>query len=102
MADRPRDRGSWPAAKREVRGYSLVYVQQTIVNDGALALSRDFSLADIPLIVEPNLTALTATQVDELLRNCATALKQVEYVQALASTLPPDYKEVLGETSTTR
>jgi hypothetical protein len=78
-----------------VKAYDGVYSQQELVNRAALELSRDMTKAEIPLTVEPNLNALSPALIDELIRSCAANLNQIQYVQTLATSVMPNYKDAL-------
>ncbi len=79
----------------QIQGYSSVYGQQALVNSAGIALSRQITEAAIPLRVEPTLAALSRSQIDELLRSCASAINQIDYTQSVAATLDPTYNKAL-------
>ena len=78
-----------------VQDFDGVYSQQELVDSAALQLSRDMTRAEIPLAIEPDLNALSLSLIDELIRDCAMNLNQIEYVQTLAAPLMPSYKDAL-------
>jgi hypothetical protein len=80
-----------------VQRYDAVYSQQDLVDKAALELTRDMTKATIPLMVEPDLNALTPAQIDELIRTCAANLNQISYVQTLSESVLPSYKETLDK-----
>jgi hypothetical protein len=80
----------------DVQGYDEVYGQQALVNDAGIELTHSLTKASIPLNIEPDLNALSPALVDELIRNCATSLDQIDYVETLAKSLDAQYQETLG------
>jgi hypothetical protein len=80
-----------------VQQYDGVYSQQDLVDQAALELTHDMTKATIPLTVEPDLNALTAAQIDELIRTCAANLNQISYVQTLSTSVLPSYKQALDK-----
>ena len=80
-----------------VGDFDSVYSQQKLVDDAAIQLSRDMTRAEIPLAIEPDLNALTPSLIDELIRDCAMNLNQIEYVRTLAAPLMPGYKDALAK-----
>jgi hypothetical protein len=78
-----------------VEDYDGIYSQQELVDQAALELTHDMTKSLIPLTVEPDLNALTPPQIDELIRDCAANLNQIQYVQILAQTVLPNYKHAL-------
>ena len=80
-----------------VQQYDSLYSQQQLVDRAALELTQSMNRALIPLTVEPDLNALTPAQIDELIRSCAANLNQIVYVQDLAGSVLPDYKQALAK-----
>jgi hypothetical protein len=79
----------------KVKGYDGIYSQQALVDQAALQLTHDITKSAIPLTVEPNLNALSPALIDELIRSCAANLNQIQYVQTLAASVMPNYKNAL-------
>ena len=79
----------------QIQGSSFVYGQQALVNSAGIAHSRQITEADIPLRFAPTLAALSPSQINELLRSCASAINQIDYTQSVAATLDPMYKKAL-------
>lgn len=79
----------------QVQTYTDTYGQQSLSNEAGIALSHSITAAAIPLTVQPDLSQLTPAQIDELMRNCAAALNQIDYLGALNKSLDPEYEDVL-------
>jgi hypothetical protein len=80
---------------RQVEAYSITYGQQALVNEGGIALSRSITAAAIPLTVQPDLNALTPAQIDELIRNCAASLNQIDFLSGLIASLDRIFEDTL-------
>lgn len=80
-----------------VQQYDGLYAQQQLIDRAAIELTQSMTRASIPLTVEPDLNALTPAQIDELIRNCALNLNQITYIQVLAKSVLPNYKQALDE-----
>jgi hypothetical protein len=81
----------------QVQTFSQTYGQQTFVNEAGGAVDRAITDANLTLKVQPDLSALSPTQIDELIRGCAAAINQIEFTQAVINSLDPDYREVLAK-----
>lgn len=85
----------FPAA--ELHEDNNVYVQQTLVNDAGFKLVRDLTDATVPIRVQPDQTALTAAQIDELERSCAVSINQIQYIESLSRALARNYAQALND-----
>ncbi len=81
----------------QVQHYSVTYAQQSNVNQAGIALSHSITAAEIPLTVQPDLNSLTPAQIDELIRNCAASLNQIEFLSGVTASLDGFYQAVLRE-----
>jgi hypothetical protein len=79
----------------QVEAYSITYGQQSIVNEAGVALAHSITSAEIPLTVQPDLSTLTPAQIDELIRNCAASLNQIEFLDGVTASLDRIYQDVL-------
>ena len=80
---------------RQTEAYSIAYGQQSVVNEAGIALSHSITAAEIPLTVQPDLKALTPAQIDELIRNCAASLNQIDFLAGLTASLDRIYQDTL-------
>src|SRR6202453_2999126 len=76
---------------RQVEAYSIAYGQQSVVNEAGIALSHSITTAEIPLTLQPDLSELTPAQIDELIRNCAASLNQIDFLSGVTISLDRIY-----------
>jgi len=81
----------------DAHGYSLTYAQQAEVNAQAVVYINHHHAATIPLDINPDVSALTPAQIDEMIHGCATALSDIQYLEDLIKGLNVNYKGLLSE-----
>jgi len=79
----------------QVEAYSITYGQQSVVDEAGVALSHSITAAAVPLTVQPDPNALTPAQIDELIRNCAVSLNQIDFFSGVAASLDRIYQDTL-------
>jgi hypothetical protein len=76
---------------------SLVYGQQALVSDQVTLYANHYHAAAIPLDINPDITALSPAEIDELAHGVATTLADIQYLELLTRGLDANYSSVLRE-----
>ena len=80
---------------QSIEDYSLVYSQQTYVNDIALAIVGDETKIAAPLRITQDANALQPSEIQAMLLATAEADMRMETLQSLMRFLDEDYAEAL-------
>ena len=81
----------------QIQGYSTAYSQQSFVNEAGVGVGHAITETSVTLRIQPDLSALTPAQIDDLTRGCASALNRIEFAQVLIDNLEPKYREVIDK-----
>jgi hypothetical protein len=77
--------------------FSLTYAQQSYVNEQATLYINHHHAAMIPLEVNPDVSTLSPTQLDEMIHGCATTLSDIQYLEELMKGLNTNYTNLLSQ-----
>lgn len=77
------------------QGFSLVYLQQALVTDQAFVYINHFQAAGIPLTVNPDITALSPAQLDQMIHDIATTLTDIQSLEFLMHGQNNNYSSML-------
>jgi hypothetical protein len=81
----------------DAHGFSLVYNQQEDVNTEATIYIEHHHAAAIPLGINPDIAALSPSQLDEVTHGIATTLADIQYLEQLMDGLDENYRNVLHD-----
>ena len=80
-----------------VHGYSLLYGQQQAVEAQANTYMLNHTHASIALVGNENAVNLTPAQIDDLIKGCATSVRDIGLLEALMNGLEDNYKSALRD-----
>jgi hypothetical protein len=81
----------------DAHAFSLTYAQQSYVNEQATLYINHHHEAVIPLEVNPDVSALSPAQLDEMIHGCATTLSDIQYLEELINGLNTNYTILLSQ-----
>jgi hypothetical protein len=81
----------------EVQGYSLVYAQQASVQQQVDLYVLNQDHANIPLIGNESASDLSPTQIDDLIKGCATSVTDIDHLETLMKGLDENYASALKD-----
>jgi hypothetical protein len=81
----------------DAHAFTLVYSQQNYVNEQAALYINHHHAATTPLSINPDISALTPTQIDELIHGFATTVSDIQYLEELMKGLDGNYTSMLRE-----
>jgi hypothetical protein len=81
----------------DAHAFSLTYAQQGYVNEQATLYINHHHEAVIPLEVNPDVSALSPAQIDEMIHGCATTLSDIQYLKELIKGLNTNYTSLLSQ-----
>jgi len=80
----------------DVQRYSLVYIQQEIVDQSATHYLRLHNQAFAPMIKNKDLSKLSPADLDKLTDGCSLTITQEQYLYYLALSLDRNYTHALA------
>jgi hypothetical protein len=80
---------------QQVQQYADVYTQQSFVNEQATLLIRNFTEAEVPLLIENPPAVFTPSQIDEALHRCAQTYVELRTLEDVIAGLDRNYNEAL-------
>jgi hypothetical protein len=80
-----------------VQGYSLVYAQQGAVQQQADLYILNQTHAGVALVGNDTASTLTPTQIDDLIKGCATSVTDIDLLETLMKGLDRNYADALKQ-----
>jgi hypothetical protein len=81
----------------QVQGYSLLYGQQDRVNEQANIYIQNQNHIAVPLVGTNDASTLSAMQIDDLIRGCATSNADITLLETFMNSLDRNYTSALND-----